>query len=99
MTVQVSDGSSNKKKKKRKKKSKQTNRDQTEQPQVQYACHVMWSCDSHVTYYIQGDGGGVEDVDAVIREVNELLGEAPVREVAASSLTAAQKSLLSVDKR
>ena len=46
----------------------------------------------------------MEDVDAVIREVNELLGETPVREEAAmatnnSSLTAAQKSLLSVDKR
>ena len=41
-------------------------------------------------------------MDAVIREVNELLGEAPVREAVAtntSSLTAAQKSLLSVDKR
>lgn len=44
-------------------------------------------------------------MDAVIREVNELLGETPVRGAAAaaatntSSLTAAQKSLLSVDKR
>ena len=46
----------------------------------------------------------MEDVDAVIREVNELLGETPVRDDGAadtnsSSLTAAQKSLLSVDKR
>lgn len=43
----------------------------------------------------------MEDVDAVIREVNELLGEAPTRETATNSgsLTAAQKSLLSVDKR
>ena len=43
-------------------------------------------------------------MDAVIREVNELLGETPVRGAAAaatntSSLTAAQKSLLSIDKR
>lgn len=42
-------------------------------------------------------------MDAVIREVNELLGETPVRGGAAatntSSLTATQKSLLSVDKR
>ena len=64
----------------------------------------MWSCDSHACDkscdLLQG-GGGAEDVDAVIREVNELLGETSVREAAAntSSFTAVHRSLLSVDKR
>ena len=49
---------------------------------------------------VQGTGG-MEDVDAVIREVNELLGETPLREGAtnASSFAAVHKALFSVDKR
>lgn len=40
-----------------------------------------------------------EDVDAVIREVNELLGETPTREATTNSMATAHKTLLSVDRR
>ena len=41
----------------------------------------------------------MEDVDAAIKEVNELLGEAGVREPSMDAEATARKTLLSVDKR
>ncbi len=44
-------------------------------------------------------GGGVEEVDAAVKEVNELLGEAGGKVPSGATATTVHRSLLSVERR